>query len=248
MGSENYLIGGASVWFDDGNGFINLGNIPSFNVTREVNELTHFSATSGERKLDKSIVNEAKLGLNFNIDEFNAENVNFLVYGDGTSQVVEAGGSVSDEVQKAPLKLDRSIFTIKSNISSLVVGDDAIPTTTYVLGTDYELVNSVTGEIKILSTGSIVAGQDLFLDYNNAARTRSNIKPGKDFVKSGKARFEFIASCGKPWTWTIQNAVVKVEGDIGLDSENFSAANVIIDILVDETITPDEPYGKILVG
>jgi hypothetical protein len=247
MGANDYLIGGANIWFDDGNGFLGLGNIPNFNITREVNELMHFTASTGERKLDKSIINEAKLGFNFNVDEFDADNINILVYGDGTTADVDAGGSVTDEVIVAPLLTNRSIFTAKPNISALVVGDDAIPTTTYVENTDYIIKNAVTGEIEIL-LGTITAGQDLYLDYTNGARTRQLINPGKDFVKTGKARFEFLASCGSPITWIVQNCAVKVEGDITLDSENFSTANVLIDVLVDETVDPANPYGIMKVG
>lgn len=250
MGASDYLIGGANVWFNDGNGYLNLGNIPNFNITREVNELTHFTASTGERKLDKSIINEAKLGLNFNIDEFDGDNVNILVYGDGATSTTVASGSVSDEVIVAPLVSGRSVFTSKSNISSLIVGDDGVPTITYTLNDDYFIKNVITGEIQVIlgGSGSITAGQDLFLDYDNAERIRDVINPGKDFVKSGQARFEFLASCGNPVTWIIQNCVVKVEGDITLDSENFSSANVIIDILVDDTIDPANPYGVMQVG
>lgn len=250
MGSENYLLGGANVfWSNKGeNGFLDIGNIVSFNLTRAITELEHFTASTGERKLDKSIITQAQLGMNFNIDEFNADNVNLLMFGDGKTSVVESGGSVSDEVVKAPTLLGNSIFTAKSNISNLVVGDDAIPTTTYVLDTDYKIINAVTGEIQILAGGSIVADQDLYLDYNNGARTRDQVLPGTAFVKDGKVRFEFLASNGKPITWIVQNATLKVEGDVGLTSEAFSEANVVIEVLEDQVVNPSEPYGKLLVG
>lgn len=252
MGANDYLIGGANVWFNDGNGFLNLGNIPNFNITREINELTHFTASTGERKLDKSIINEARLGLNFNIDEFDGDNINILVYGDGATSTTVAAGSValaSNAV--APLLTNRSIFTAKTNISNLVVADDAVPTTTYTGdGDDYTLKNAVTGEIEIHlgGSGAITAGQALFLNYDNAERIRDVINPGTDFVKTGTARFEFLASCGNPVTWIVQNCAVKVEGDITLDSENFSTANVIIDVLVDDTVDPANPYGVMQVG
>lgn len=247
MGAESYLIGAGRVFFDDGNGFLDIGNLPAINYTRENTTLEHNAVVNGERLVDLTLVTLQKLGISFTFDEFNEENLNLLMMGNGVTAANQTGATIVDEVATAPVKLDRSIFTAETNISAVTITNSA-GTTTYVAGTDYEIVNATTGEIKILSTGSITGAESLKIDYTSAARNRKKIVPGKDLQITGRARIEIDAVNGKPQTWHIQNAALRVEGDTAISAENFSEATVILDILVDKTVTPSEPYGKVLVG
>ncbi|MCP4255832.1 MAG: hypothetical protein GY775_21015, partial [Candidatus Scalindua sp.] len=182
MATTDYTLGGARLFFNDGgqdgaagNGFLDMGNIPSFAIERTIAEIEHFAfiASSLSRQKDLNIVTDIGMSFNFTVDELFAENWNIILFGNGTTSTVQAGASVVDEVATAPVLLDRSIFTAQSEISSLVVDDDAASASPFVLGTDYELVNALTGEIKILSNGSITTGMSLFLTYTSAARTRN---------------------------------------------------------------------------
>ena len=73
--------------------------------------------------------------------------------------------TVSDELVTA----HHDLWVRRDNIkvSAVVVGDDATPTITYVLDTDYEL-NPETGSIRVLSTGAITDLQVVFVDYTFA--------------------------------------------------------------------------------
>jgi hypothetical protein len=215
--------------------------------TRESTLLEHPVIVSGERLIDLSLVTQQKIGLSLTFDEFNAENVNIIMLGNGTTANVQSGDTIADEAATAPVLLDRSIFTAETNISSLVITGTA-GTPTYVLDTDYKLINANTGEIKILSTGSITTGLVLELDYTSAARTRRKILPGKDLQIQGSARIEIDDPInGKNVTWIIKNAQLRIEGDTTIDSENWSQANLILDVLVDKDVTVTEPYGAMYV-
>lgn len=247
MGANDYLVGSARVFFNDGNGFLDLGNIPNFSLTRNVTTLDHYTFADGARQKDKTIVTEAGLGFSFNIDEFNAENLNILMFGNGVTSNVQSGAMITDEAATAPIILNRSIFTAETNISSLTI-DGTGGTPTYTEGTDYEIVNAVTGEIKIIDGGAITTGLTLELNYTSAAKTRSKILPGKDFRINGSARLEIQTTAGNAITWKINSAEIRVEGDSTIEDAAWSGSQIILDVTVDKTTTPTEPMGAMFVG
>jgi len=239
------LLGGAKLFFNDGSGYRTFGNIPEISLSRAITELEHFTPKTGKRLLDKTLITETKLGINFKIDEFDDLNLNAIVFGNGVTDASYASGSVVDEAHTA--KLDRFLFMAKDKISAVVV-TDSTGATTYVLDTDYTIEDAALGIIKILSTGSITADEALLIDYSYAAGTRNRIVPGKTFTVEGSARLEFLTESGSPLTWVIHKAALKAEGDTTLSSEIWSEADMKLDILSDDANNPNEPYGYLLAG
>jgi hypothetical protein len=256
MGADDLTIGGGRIFFNHngndgaaGSGLLDLGNIPTLAVQKAITEIEHFSfnAISRSRQRDLTIVTDIGVSLSFTIDELFAENWNILLFGDGITPVVQAGGAQTDEAHTTPAILDRSIFTNETNISAVTITGLG-ETPTYVLGTDYEIVNPVTGEIKILSGGTITAALDILIDYTSAARTRQQIIPGADPRLKGSARLEFTAQNGEDLTWIIQNCEIKPDGDSPLSSTETSEIAVVLNILTDKVVTPAEPFGEVLQG
>ncbi len=256
MATTDLTLGGARLFFNDGgqdgaagNGFLDLGNIPTFSIERTIAEIEHFSFIAGSlsRQKDLNIVTDIGMSFNFAIDELFAENFNIILFGNGTTSTTQSGASITNEAHNAPVILDRSVFTDETNITSLVVkGDSGTPT--YVLGDDYELINAVTGEIKILSSGSITSGLAIEFTYTSAARTRDRIVPGDDTSIKGEARLEFQAQNGGDLTWIVNNCEIKPDGSSPLSSTEISESNLILNILVDKVVTPAEPFGFVLHG
>ena len=257
MSTTDITIGGARLFFNDGgqdgaagNGMLDLGNLPEIAFQRVISEIEHFAyvASASARLKDLNIVTDLGFKIPVTIDELFAENWNILMFGNGTTTQTQSASSATAEDHNAPVILDRSIFTTFTNISSLVVKGSA-GTPTYVLDTDYELINAVTGEIKILASGSITTGLALELDYDYAARSREEILPGKDTSIKGSARLEFEGGInGNDVTWIINNCELKPEGDNSLSSTEPSQANMVLNVLVDKVVTPAEPFGSILIG
>jgi hypothetical protein len=253
MSTTDYTIGGARLFFNDGgadgaagNGFLDLGNIPTFTIDRNTTEIEHFAfiASALARQKDLTLITDIGMSFNFTLDELFSENWNILLWGNGTSAADQAGDTIVSEASAAPVLLDRSIFTAESNYSSVVIKDDGA-VETFTVGDDYELTNPVTGEIKILSTGDIVAGEVLELSYTSAARSRTKIIPGKDTAIQGSARLEFQGQNGGSLTWVIHNCEVKPDGASPLSSSELSESNVILNILADKVVTPAEPFGYV---
>ncbi len=256
MATTDYTLGGARLFFNEdgqdgaaGNGYLDLGNIPTFSIERTIAEIEHFAfiASSLSRQKDLNIVTDIGMSFNFAVDELFSENWNLLLFGNGTTTDTQSGSTITDEVAAAPVLLDRSIFTAETNISALTI-DGSGGTPTYTVDTDYTLVNATTGEIKILSTGSITTGLALELNYTSAARTRQKILPGKDTGITGAARLEFQGQNGDDLTWIINNCELKPDGSNPLSSTEVSEANYVLNILVDKTVTTTEPFGAVYHG
>jgi hypothetical protein len=256
MATTDYTLGGARLFFNDGaqdgaigNGFLDLGNIPTFSIERTVAEIEHFAFIAGSlsRQKDLNIVTDIGMSFNFSVDELFAQNWNIILFGNGTTSTVQSGSAITDEAAVAPVLLDRSIFTAESDISSLTI-DGTGGTPTHVLNTDYELVDAKTGEIKILSGAGISASDVLELNYTSAARTRDRIIPGDDTSIKGSARLEFQGQNGGNITWLINNCEIKPDGSSPISSTEVSESNLILNILVDKIVTPAEPFGFVLHG
>lgn len=99
-------------------------------------------------------------------DTMNIQNIALAQMGTVSAGSV-VGGSLTDEPITA--KLDRWVYVGQEFISNDDVQDDT-DTTTYVLGTDYEL-NTEMGLLKALSSGAITEDEVLHVDVDYAGRT-----------------------------------------------------------------------------
>ena len=88
---ENYTVpGGVKLFFDDGTGERDLGNITDLDIETGTEELEHYSNRSGKRTKDKIIVLEEKLTIKFKFDEPVIENLRYYFKG-GDIENVGAG-------------------------------------------------------------------------------------------------------------------------------------------------------------
>lgn len=95
--TENYTIpGGVKLFFDDGTGERDLGNIVELDIETGTEELEHYSNRSGKRMKDKVIVLEEKLTLKFKFDEPVIENLRYYF----------KGGDISAQSQGTATKTD----------------------------------------------------------------------------------------------------------------------------------------------
>ena len=89
--TENYTVpGGVKLFFDDGTGERDLGNLTSLDIEPGTEELEHYSNRSGKRMKDKVIVLEEKLNVKFKFDEPVIENLRYYFKG-GTLENVNPG-------------------------------------------------------------------------------------------------------------------------------------------------------------
>ena len=66
-----------------------LGNVPEFEITPNLETLDHFSSRSGVRSKDKSVVISKALTVRLVMEEWNAENLSMALLGEVTGDVID---------------------------------------------------------------------------------------------------------------------------------------------------------------
>lgn len=100
--TDNYTVpGGIKVFFNDGNGERDLGNIvgDSLTLSRDTEELEHFTNRSGTRLKDKVITIEEAMQIDFALDEIVIENLQYFFKGGSISNVGAGTASITDQVE-----------------------------------------------------------------------------------------------------------------------------------------------------
>lgn len=180
-------------------GFVELGNVPSLELSIDVTKFEHKESQSGSRAVDLTIVQEKNGTFSMQLESITKENLALGFWG---QSAVNAAGSLSDLVVKAAVDASGSVDyrvplvnTATGQVYPSVtfaggdtIGDDATPTTTYEFGTsDTDLVNSKNGYVdeangvlviysaaKQTARGaaaSITDGQDLYVDIASYGAT-----------------------------------------------------------------------------
>lgn len=135
-------------------------------VTRKSTQRDSYGNT-----LDSVILSSGSGTVSIELDDCDPEVLVYAMLGT-VSDVAASSGSASDETIVGVF--DRWTKLANRNVSGVVVGNDATPTTTYTAGTDY-LLDATAGMIKVISTGAITDGQTLYVDYNYAALSAKQI-------------------------------------------------------------------------
>ncbi len=239
------LAGTARLFFDDGGGLADVGNIPDISIEPAIKTIERYVCMNGERVLDFNHTVGKSLTLKLKLDDLgDAQSDNLArVFVASTEDLSVPGGSVSTpEVFKAyPGRFIRTAF---GDISGCVL-KNSDGATTYVANTDYAVDDAAEGLIKILTGGAITPGQDVKLTYDYAgAELKKVIVLGKSIVE-GKAVMLFKTSKGKSFTYIIHRCELKAEGGVKLVVENWSEANFTLNVLPSKDY-PTEPFGRLI--
>lgn len=147
-----------------------LGNSPKCEVALNVERRKHQESRSGLRIQDK-IQTKVKGGqLSFTVEDIRKDNVALFLMG---NKVALSSGSYSGsnyDTFPSGLAVGSIVGLAKPNASSIVVKDSAGTPATLVLNTDYEVLDSGHGLIRILNLGSYV--QPFRAQYSYAATDR----------------------------------------------------------------------------
>jgi len=182
-----------------------------------VNRSSYLKDQRGQA-LDSIVIPGAQT-VSFTTDEAgSAEMYAFAVLG-STESISQASGNVTDEALTV-VTLDKWHKLASHNISTVVV-QDVTDTTTYVLGTDYNL-DLENGLIKPLSTGSIGATDVLHIDYAKAAVAGERVNAAQ--VSSITAKLHLFGNneaTDKQLRGYISKAVLAPDGEQELIGDEF---------------------------
>uniref|UniRef100_A0A7V4G8I3 Major tail protein n=1 Tax=Desulfobacca acetoxidans TaxID=60893 RepID=A0A7V4G8I3_9BACT len=246
---DNYTVpGGVKLFFDDGNGERDLGNITDLDLETGTEELEHFSNRSGKRLKDKVIVLEEKLTVKFKFDEPVIENLRYYFKG-GDIENVNAG---TWTVTNRPITLAGTALVSVGyyGISNVVLKDSQGNTMTQ--NADYIVDPGQAGadgrqvaRIGRLASGGIEDGEvcTVSFTYTTWQHQRFPIA-GSNFIE-GSARLEVHPDAGRGLRFdvVVPKCLLKPNGAIGLDDKKWLEVPMMLEALDDSANTPKAPFG-----
>ena len=220
-------------------GMLPLGNVSAANVriTEDKKELLDYQSAGGGQANALRRIQTVELGLT--LRDFSAANIAKALF--GAASVVAAGTAVTESV----VGYEDALTPLgKAGITNLVV-KDVTDTTTYVAGTDYDLVRS---GLWVYSAGAIANGATLHLTYDHPAQ---NVVEA--LVNSGLEYEVFLdglneAQSGKAVSIRFHRLRFGPIADWGLISDDYGEIALTGDLLKDSTITTSglSQYMKVI--
>jgi len=209
-------------------GFLAVGNVSALTVGVETTTFEHKESATGARGIDLKIVQETNVSMAFTMESLHRENLALALFGTSSSVT---GVSVTDE--QVEMFSDKWSTLGHVKVSSVVVGDDAVPTTTYVLDTDYKL-DADAGAIFLIAGGAITDLQVVFVDY--AFATQDEVEAVTSSVPPVRwARFHGLnmSDASKPFVVDAYKLSMEPLAELALINEEIAQAEIEAKLLSD---------------
>lgn len=207
-----------------------MGNTPEFNLSIETDSLDHYSMDRGVGEKDATVVTSTNRSATIVADEITGPNLALFLF--GTTSIVSVSAMGATVMQAITgVELDRfyalgvtandPVGVLKviypGTGATLFTVTNAAASTTYVAGTDY-IFDTRTSMIKILKGGSITAGQEIRINYAEAAYNYEEIKSGAVPVQAG-LKYKSYNAYGGEMDFHIPLTTVRPNGDFALKAE-----------------------------
>ncbi len=241
--TKNLVIGGVSCWFQPNKtgGFINLGTINRNSLNRKVTRGSQFTSADGVKSLFYTWLQERDMSFDVEAVETTKAILQMALLADAPAAQSQASGSVSSETVVA--KLDRGVRLAYRLTTALVLTNSGA-TVTYTVGTDYT-IDTDTGMLTCLSTGTIVADQSLRASYTKGSMTsltKMNLLQSSRFA--GDFMFKVKAENGAKFEYYFPSVEVQPAAalEVNLDGPMKTGAFSVA-VLEDTTATAGTEWG-----
>jgi len=195
--AQNYLYGKGRTYFrpEASTGYIDLGSIPKFEISIELEKDEHYSSRSGTKEKDLVVILQKKASANFDLEEYSMENLNLAFMADGVHNAVQQAGTV--ENKEIATTTDRFTNLGVSHISILRIIHTNVASGPFQLGeTMTGATSSATGKIAWVGsesvelvevTGKFTTGETLTGGASSATASASSVEIRADAVVTEKA-------------------------------------------------------------
>lgn len=234
--ANNYRISGARIYvLKSGElGYLDLGNIVSPVVQPTITSISHYTARSGVRREDRREVTQQDLKMNFQLDEFNSENLAICFRGGAITTFSQVGATITNEA--VTLVQNRAVRLAKRKITKGSVVIDGL-----VEGVDYT-VDYEIGAITVLSAP--YGTEDVVVDY--VAETISAGKKFNPLIHSGIQKLDggilvTVSTDGDIDEHVFGKGTIECSGDVKIDDTNWDTMSFSLSVLDDGSGT--SPFG-----
>lgn len=156
-------------------GYLLAGNSQAFKIKENSEEKVRESKSRANHGSALNTVNIKKPAeVELTLDDFDKENLSMIFLGDSSVETI-TGASVTDEAHTA--YGGKIISTIFRNISAISV-THLSGTPTYVLDTDYRIIDAEEGLIEIIDGGGITDAEVIHIDYTYASGSSDKVLGG----------------------------------------------------------------------
>lgn len=234
---DRYKLGRGILYFaeldDNGRpkGWRDLGNAPEFNLNIEQETLEHRSSREGLRSVDKEVTISRDLNFNFQLEEFNHQNMAALFSGERATHTNVAVAGFSDHTAYTDVQLGHwyDIIDSDGNRAYDITASDLtveVGATTLVKDTDYE-VDTEMGRIFLLSDASDVSEGDdinMTLDANAYAGAVDEVQALTQTAVTGALKFieENPADSDRKGEYTFWKINLTAEGDVSMIGDEWA--------------------------
>lgn len=241
MASENYVMGRGEVHFapflpgtktlPQGGGYRFLGNVPTFTLSVTSDKFEHFRSTRGVREKDLTVILQTNRSATIEAEDIIPDNLQFFFLG-SSSTVSQASATALTESFGDVLPGRRYFVGVTGanptgyrNLTTPVLKKGATP---LVAGTDY-VIDAVRGFFDILIGGTVVAGDDLTLEFGVGASSRKRTISGSDSVE-GSMRFISYNAVGENVDYFMPYTQISPNGDFSLIGDELQKLPLTVDV------------------
>lgn len=227
---KNYTIGRGRVYFDRfavgtlvGTGQRYLGNTPELSLSTTSETLDHFDSDNGVKQKDDSTLLSLTRSGKFTTDHISPQNLALFFLGVESVVTVTAATAISETISAVKRGRRYQLGVTVANpagargLTNVVVKVGAV---TKVLNTDYTM-DTDTGGVIPLTTGSIVDGDNLTVTYDQNATSYNRVISGSSNTIDGALFYYNTSPKGEKFDYYFPRVALKPDGDYALKGDEY---------------------------
>lgn len=234
MSDKNYTLGKGKLFFKKAgsSAYEFMGNCPEFSLNISAESLDHFQSTAGIKTKDASATLQINRSGTITTDNISAENL--ALYFGTLEQVTQVAtpviGYAMNDVVKGGFYQIGATPSNPAGVKPVTAVTVKKGSTSLVAGTDY-IVDLATGLIEILTTSvTILANDDLTVDYTPTARTYSRITTTSTGTVEGAIMYVATNPKGKLVDVYMNSVTIRPAGDFSLIGDDWQSMQYTVEI------------------
>ena len=239
MANKQYTLGRGRLYFDaflpntkTKTGERYFGNTPSMSLTIESESLDHYDSDAGVRVKDDSVLLQLNRTGQFVTDNIDPENVALFLLGSASTLVQASATAQTYPISDVKPGRFYQIGATSLNppgvrsVTNVVVKKGA---TSLTAGTDYVL-DADLARLEILTTGTVVDGDDLTVTFDLSAKNRTRIITAASATIDGALRFVATNPKGVLLDYYMPYVRLSPNGEYALKGEEWQQIGFNLDI------------------
>lgn len=238
--AKNYTLGRGRLYFDafvagttNNTGQRYFGNTTEIKLSSSSDSLDHFDSDEGVKQKDDTVLLSLTRTGSFITDNINPRNLALWFLGSESVFAGTVATALSQTITDVILDNRYQVGVSPTspagvrNIENVVV---KVATVTKTPGTDYTL-DAATGGIVPLSTGTIVAGDDLSVTYDTTAVSQNRVVTASNAAIEGSLLYIAKNPKGLNFDYYWPKVTLKPDGDFSLKGEDWQAISFTFEAL-----------------